>query len=184
MAYGARNRNHFPLFCLSTPDKRTKGFFTFPPRLDLICFLIYFILFVGKECKEKLNKVSEERGQGWISKKESQERREGCKIRERGGKLLFCLLRMSVTGAKCACVPSKIEFAFIHFWLMQPHKKKPFGLNPPTPLEILFTYSFILYAVFSFKNYQLVFEHSPTLPLWNGQWPSLRWAWISPWVAH
>ena len=31
VAYGAWNGNHFPLFSLSTPDKRTKGFFTFPP---------------------------------------------------------------------------------------------------------------------------------------------------------
>ena len=28
--YGARNGNHFPLFSLGTPDKRTKDFCTFP----------------------------------------------------------------------------------------------------------------------------------------------------------
>jgi len=49
-------------------------------------------LFVGKDCQEKCNKVSEERGQEWISEKESQERREGCKRRERGEDLSFCLL--------------------------------------------------------------------------------------------
>jgi len=41
------------------------------------------MLFVGKERQEKC-KASKERGQGWISEKESQERRKGCKIRERG----------------------------------------------------------------------------------------------------
>ena len=57
-------------------------------------FNLYFllILFVGKDCQEKCNKVSEERGQEWISEKESQERREGCKSRERGEDLSFCLL--------------------------------------------------------------------------------------------
>jgi len=57
-------------------------------------------LFVGKECQEKCNKVSKERGQGWISEKESQERREGPKIRERGEKLLFFFLGMSFMDAK------------------------------------------------------------------------------------
>ena len=53
----------------------------------LISNLVHF--FVGKECQEKCKKVSEERGQEWITKKESQEGRQGSKIRERGEKLFY-----------------------------------------------------------------------------------------------